>query len=108
MGGFDNSVTDHLLSIFIIIQNLNLILRLEVPLATPQFIVFFSVMMVICGNLNILQVEAQEATITEISKLCDVTEALCDAEEQRLKQPFIDLPIWEQSPKDLIRSLLEE
>ncbi|KAK1410086.1 hypothetical protein QVD17_36619 [Tagetes erecta] len=54
------------------------------------------------------QVEAQEAAISEISRLCDVTEALCDAEEQRLKQPFIDLPIWEQSPKELITSLLEE
>ncbi|KAK9061702.1 hypothetical protein SSX86_018885 [Deinandra increscens subsp. villosa] len=54
------------------------------------------------------QVEAQEATISEISRLCDVAEALCDAEEQRLKQPFIDLPIWEASPRELITSLLEE
>ncbi|KAI3793921.1 hypothetical protein L1987_36544 [Smallanthus sonchifolius] len=54
------------------------------------------------------QVEAQEATISEISRLCDVAEALCDAEEQRLRQPFIDLPIWEPSPRKLITSLLEE
>ncbi|KAL8247260.1 hypothetical protein R6Q59_008476 [Mikania micrantha] len=54
------------------------------------------------------QVESQEATISEISRLCDVAEALCDAEEQRVKQPFLDLPIWEASPKELITSLLEE
>lgn len=56
----------------------------------------------------ILQVEAQEATISEISRLCDVAEAHSDAEEQRLRQRFIDLPIWEQSPRGLIASLLEE
>ncbi|KAL4577159.1 hypothetical protein LXL04_013263 [Taraxacum kok-saghyz] len=54
------------------------------------------------------QVEAQEATIRDISRLCDVTEALCDAEEQRLKQPFLDLPIWDPSPKDLVTSLQEK
>ncbi|KAI7746412.1 hypothetical protein M8C21_033642 [Ambrosia artemisiifolia] len=52
------------------------------------------------------KVEAQEASI-EMSRLCDVAEALCDAEEQRLKQSLIDLPIWEQSPKELIKALLE-
>lgn len=55
-----------------------------------------------------LQVEAQEATICEIERICDVAEALCDAEEQRLMQRFIDLPIWELSPRELITSLLEE
>ncbi|KAI3748100.1 hypothetical protein L6452_10970 [Arctium lappa] len=54
------------------------------------------------------QVEAQEATICEVSRLCDVAESLCDAEEQRLKQPFIDLPVWEPSPQELMTSLLEE
>ncbi|XP_076903768.1 uncharacterized protein LOC143558917 [Bidens hawaiensis] len=57
----------------------------------------------LAGNL-LAQVEAQEATISEISRLCDVAEAHSDAEEQR----FIDLPIWEQSPRGLIASLLEE
>ncbi|KAI3808737.1 hypothetical protein L1987_24697 [Smallanthus sonchifolius] len=56
----------------------------------------------------IAQVEAQEATIGEISRLCEVVEALCDAEEQRLKQPFFDLQIWEPSPRELLTSLLEE
>ncbi|KAL7615450.1 hypothetical protein Lser_V15G07790 [Lactuca serriola] len=54
------------------------------------------------------QVEAQEATIREVSRLCDVAEALCNAEEQRLKQPFFDLPIWDPSPGELVTSLLEE
>lgn len=65
-------------------------------------------MILIWGNLIILQVEAQEVFIAEASRLCDVVEALCDTEEQRLKQPFFDLPIWEPSPKDLMTSLLEE
>lgn len=54
------------------------------------------------------QVEGQEATISEISRLCDVAEALCTAEEQRLKQPFLDLPIWDPSPQQVLTSLLEE
>ncbi|XP_076954358.1 uncharacterized protein LOC143628743 [Bidens hawaiensis] len=61
----------------------------------------------LAGTL-LAQVEAQEATINEISRLCDSVEALCDAEEQRLKQPFIDLPIWESSPRELITLLLED
>ncbi|XP_076925642.1 uncharacterized protein LOC143588552 [Bidens hawaiensis] len=61
----------------------------------------------LAGTL-LAQVEAQEATINEISRLCDAIEAFCDAEEQRLKQPFIDLPIWESSPRELITSLLED
>ncbi|XP_071734978.1 uncharacterized protein [Rutidosis leptorrhynchoides] len=54
------------------------------------------------------QVEGQEATISEVSRLCDVAEALCDTEEQRLKQPFLDLPIWDLSPQEIMTSLLEE
>nr|GEW45944.1 hypothetical protein [Tanacetum cinerariifolium] len=54
------------------------------------------------------QVEAQEATINEVSRLCDSVEALCDAEEQRLKHPLFDLPIWEPSCKVLMASLQVE
>ncbi|KAL9993867.1 hypothetical protein Hdeb2414_s0002g00071891 [Helianthus debilis subsp. tardiflorus] len=61
----------------------------------------------LAGTL-VLQVEAQEATLSEISRFCDVVETLCDAEEQRLRQPFIDLPIWEPNPRELIASLLED
>ncbi|XP_024975771.1 uncharacterized protein LOC112513664 [Cynara cardunculus var. scolymus] len=56
----------------------------------------------------LIQVEAQEASINEISNLCDVAEALCNAQEQLLKQPFVYLPIWESSPRKLITSLCEE
>ncbi|KAJ9564202.1 hypothetical protein OSB04_000168 [Centaurea solstitialis] len=56
----------------------------------------------------LIQVEAQEASIVQISTLCDVAEALCNAQEQVLKQPFVYLPIWELSPRKLITSLCEE
>ncbi|KAK9052392.1 hypothetical protein SSX86_029021 [Deinandra increscens subsp. villosa] len=56
----------------------------------------------------LLQVEAQEAFINEVSTLCDAAESICSAQEQLLKQPFIYLPIWESSPRKLITSLLCE
>ncbi|KAD3641121.1 hypothetical protein R6Q59_003749 [Mikania micrantha] len=56
----------------------------------------------------LVQVEAQEACINEVSTLCDVAESLCNAEEQQLKQPFVCLPIWESSPRKLITMLCEE
>ncbi|KAI3665989.1 hypothetical protein L6452_44627 [Arctium lappa] len=56
----------------------------------------------------LIKVEAQEECISEISNLCDVVEALCNAQEQVLKQPFVCLPIWESSPRKLITSLCEE
>ncbi|KAF5457303.1 hypothetical protein F2P56_021416 [Juglans regia] len=55
----------------------------------------------------LLQVEAQEAIIRDISNLCDVTEAMCNAQEERLKQSLIDLPIW-ASPHELIASLCDD
>nr|GLL38432.1 uncharacterized protein LOC109178031 [Ipomoea trifida] len=54
------------------------------------------------------QAEIQEAIICDISNLCDVAEALCSAQEERLKKSFIDLPIWAKSPRELITSLCEE
>ncbi|KAL3813827.1 hypothetical protein ACJIZ3_015095 [Penstemon smallii] len=54
------------------------------------------------------QVEAQEAIIGDVANLCDVAEALCRAQEERLKQQFADLPIWEPSPNELIEALCEE
>lgn len=54
------------------------------------------------------QLEAQEATINEVSRLCDTVEALCDAEEQRLKVPLFDLPIWDPSCEELMTSLQTE
>ncbi|XP_071705608.1 uncharacterized protein [Rutidosis leptorrhynchoides] len=54
------------------------------------------------------QVEDQEATISEISRLCDIAEKLCNVEEQRLKQSFLDLPIWDPSSKEVMTSLFED
>ncbi|KAG7982025.1 hypothetical protein I3843_04G028900 [Carya illinoinensis] len=55
----------------------------------------------------LLQVEAQEAIIGDISNLCDVAEAMCNAQEELLKQSLIDLPIW-ASPHELIASLCDD
>ncbi|KAG6720077.1 hypothetical protein I3842_03G040500 [Carya illinoinensis] len=54
----------------------------------------------------LLQVEAEEAVIHDVSHLCDVAEAMCSAQEERLKQSLIDLPIW-ASPHELIASLCD-
>lgn len=54
-----------------------------------------------------VKVEAQEAIIRNVSKLCDIAEALCNTEEDRLKQRLIDLPIW-ASPHELMASLCDE
>ncbi|KAK4367421.1 hypothetical protein RND71_011213 [Anisodus tanguticus] len=54
------------------------------------------------------QVEAQEAVIGNISKLCDVVESFCDAQEEKIKQSVLDLPIWAHAPSDLISSLCED
>lgn len=47
-----------------------------------------------CGLLDDLlaQVEAQEAMISNVSKLCVAAEALCDAQEEQSKQVILDLP----------------
>lgn len=51
------------------------------------------------------QVEAQEAVIGNISKLCDVVEAVWTAQEEKVKQSVLDLPIWAHTPGELISSL---
>ncbi|KAF8408325.1 hypothetical protein HHK36_007474 [Tetracentron sinense] len=55
----------------------------------------------------LLQAEAHEAIIQDVSYLCDVAETMCKAQEDRLKQSFIDLPVW-GSPGSLMASLSEE
>ncbi|XP_051117355.1 uncharacterized protein LOC127242067 [Andrographis paniculata] len=54
------------------------------------------------------QIEAQEAVIRSITNLCDVAEALCSAQEDRLKQQLTDLPIFDPSPQDLMAALGEQ
>lgn len=55
----------------------------------------------------LLQAETQEAIIRDISNLCDVAEAMCDAQQEQLVQSFIDLPVW-SSPRELMKSLCDE
>ncbi|GAA0148159.1 hypothetical protein LIER_07680 [Lithospermum erythrorhizon] len=54
------------------------------------------------------QVEAQEAVIQDISKLCNISNGLCKAEEEKLKQSLIELPIWDYSPQQLMASLSQD
>lgn len=56
---------------------------------------------------SIMQVEAQEAVIQDISNLCDVAEAMCSKREEQFKQSLFDLPIW-ASPLDLMQVLCDE
>ncbi|KAL1553352.1 hypothetical protein AAHA92_14041 [Salvia divinorum] len=51
------------------------------------------------------QVEAQEAIIVDVSKMCDVAEALCSAKEGIVRQQLINLPIWDPSPHELMAAL---
>ncbi|KAL2532276.1 hypothetical protein Adt_05627 [Abeliophyllum distichum] len=54
------------------------------------------------------QVEAQEAIIRDVSNLCDVAKALCSAQEEKSKQQFTELPIWESSPDMLMAALVQQ
>lgn len=56
----------------------------------------------------LVQVEAQEAVIGNISKLCDVVEAVWTAQEEKMKQSVLDLPIWAHTPGELISSLCSD
>ncbi|KAL0297391.1 UNVERIFIED_CONTAM: hypothetical protein Sradi_6791200, partial [Sesamum radiatum] len=51
------------------------------------------------------QAEGQEAIIRDVWSLCDVAEALCSAHEERMKQQLTNLPIWGQSPHELMAAL---
>lgn len=54
-----------------------------------------------------MQAESQEAIIRNVSNLCDIAEAMCNAEEEQLNKSLIDLPIW-SSPRELMASLCDE
>ncbi|KAJ4973733.1 hypothetical protein NE237_006907 [Protea cynaroides] len=55
----------------------------------------------------LLQAEAQETILQDLSNLCDMAETVCTAQEERLKQSFIDLPVW-ASPRALMASLSDD
>ncbi|XXG49444.1 hypothetical protein AAC387_Pa02g3630 [Persea americana] len=54
----------------------------------------------------LLQAEAQEAFLQDMTNLCKIAETMCKAQEERFKQSFIDLPVWE-TPHSLMASLSE-
>ncbi|CAN1153613.1 hypothetical protein LINPERPRIM_LOCUS14805 [Linum perenne] len=51
--------------------------------------------------------EAQEGIIGNVSNLCDIADAVCDAHQERLVKSFLELPVW-SSPQDLMASLCDE
>ncbi|XP_021737488.1 uncharacterized protein LOC110704004 [Chenopodium quinoa] len=55
----------------------------------------------------LLQVEAQEAIIHSFEQLCDIAESLCNAQEEKVKEHYFNLPIWD-SPRELMASLCED
>lgn len=55
----------------------------------------------------LLQAQAQEAVIGDVSNLCDMVEAMCSAQEEDLAQSLIDLPVW-GSPRELMKSLCDQ
>ncbi|RDX86420.1 hypothetical protein CR513_32250, partial [Mucuna pruriens] len=55
----------------------------------------------------LLQVEAQEAIIRDVSNLCDIAEAACVKREEQFKQTLFDLPIW-ASPLELMQVLCDD
>ncbi|KAA8548160.1 hypothetical protein F0562_004579 [Nyssa sinensis] len=54
----------------------------------------------------LLRVEAQEASIQDVSHICDLADAICNTQEERMKQALVDLPIW-ASPGELMASLCD-
>ncbi|XP_068646200.1 uncharacterized protein [Aristolochia californica] len=54
----------------------------------------------------LMQVEAQEEIIQNVSNLCDLARQLCQNQEEQLKQVWFDLPVW-ASPTALMASLSE-
>ncbi|KAK8353151.1 hypothetical protein V6Z11_A05G137900 [Gossypium hirsutum] len=38
--------------------------------------------------------EAQEMVMHNVSNLCDMAEAVCDEQEQQMKQSYFDLHVW--------------
>lgn len=64
----------------------------------------------VCSNLlglQLLQAEAEEVTLQDASDICDVAEVVCDVQANKMKQSFVDLPIW-ASPRELMASLCDD
>lgn len=50
--------------------------------------------------------ETEEAVIQSVSNLCDMAEAICNLQEESMKQSLLDLPVW-ASPHELLSSLCD-
>ncbi|KAJ4827552.1 hypothetical protein Tsubulata_004770 [Turnera subulata] len=62
-----------------------------------------------CGPLLdelLSQAEAQELIIQDVGNLCEVAEAMCNAQQEQFVQSFIDLPVW--SSLELMEALCDE
>ncbi|KAI8537102.1 hypothetical protein RHMOL_Rhmol10G0308200 [Rhododendron molle] len=55
----------------------------------------------------VAQVETEEEIIHDVSNRCDMAEAICNLQEERMKQSLVDLPVW-GSPRELMASLCDE
>ncbi|PIA51663.1 hypothetical protein AQUCO_01100490v1 [Aquilegia coerulea] len=55
----------------------------------------------------LLMVDGQAALIQDMNMLCNEAEAICKAEEERVKKIFFDLPICE-NPKTLLSTLCDD
>lgn len=54
-----------------------------------------------------MQLEAQEATISHVSNLCDVAESVCSELEEQLNKLLVDLSVWESYPRKLMALLCD-
>lgn len=50
--------------------------------------------------------ETEEAVVQSVSNLCDMAEAICNLQEESMKQSLLDLPVW-ASPHELLSSLCD-
>lgn len=55
-----------------------------------------------------LQLEAQEEIIQDVTNLCDVADAICNAHEEWVTNSLVDLPVWSSSPRELMAALCDE
>ncbi|KAH7847522.1 hypothetical protein Vadar_027175 [Vaccinium darrowii] len=55
----------------------------------------------------IVQAEAEEEIIRDVSNLCDMAEAICNQQEEHTTQSLVDLPVW-GSPRELMASLCDD
>lgn len=53
------------------------------------------------------QAERRQDIIRDLTHMCDVAEALCEAQEEQFKQSLLELPVW-ASPRELMAALCDQ